>query len=68
MAARLRRGWLAVHRWLGLSLGLVLLLAGATGTLLVIAKPLDEALHPHLFRAAAGIARPLAQVVAGLRQ
>lgn len=54
------------HRWLGLSLGL-LLLAGATGTLLVIAKPLDEALHPELFRASSGPPTSLASVVGTLR-
>lgn len=67
MRPSLRRGWLVAHRWLGLSLGLLLLLAGATGTLLVVAKPLDEALHPQLFRASSGPPTSLASVVVTLR-
>lgn len=41
------------HRWLGLSFGLVLLVAAATGSALLIAAPLDEALNERLFLAPA---------------
>jgi uncharacterized iron-regulated membrane protein len=44
-----RRWWLRLHRWLGLTLGGVLLVCALTGTLLVAAAPLDRALHPELF-------------------
>lgn len=66
MKPRLRRLWLAAHRWLALSLGTVLLLAAALGVLLTFARPLDQALHPSLFRqpANAGAAPAL---LAGVR-
>ncbi len=38
-----------VHRWLGLSLGLVLLVAAVTGSAMLVADPLDEALNEQLF-------------------
>ncbi|MDQ8030620.1 MAG: PepSY-associated TM helix domain-containing protein [Bordetella sp.] len=44
-----RRVWLACHRWLALGLGGILILSGLTGALLVVARPLDRALHPALF-------------------
>jgi uncharacterized iron-regulated membrane protein len=47
-----RAALLFVHRWLGLTAGLVLLVSGLTGALLVLAKPLDRALNAHLFRVA----------------
>lgn len=46
---RTRRWWLKVHRWLGLSLGLVLLVAAATGSAMLIADPLDKTLNAQLF-------------------
>ncbi|MGH8444204.1 MAG: PepSY-associated TM helix domain-containing protein [Solimonas sp.] len=48
--------WLRVHRWLALSVGWVLLLLGASGAVLVVAQPLDRALHPEFFRAATPVA------------
>ncbi|WP_109482302.1 PepSY-associated TM helix domain-containing protein [Paraburkholderia sp. C35] len=47
---RLRHYWVVVHRWFALSVGWVLALMGITGALLLIAAPLDEQLHPELFR------------------
>ncbi|MBN3849665.1 PepSY domain-containing protein [Paraburkholderia sp. Ac-20342] len=47
---RLRNLWLSAHRWFALSLGWILGLIGLSGALLVIAPPLDEQLHPQLFR------------------
>lgn len=50
---RLRSLWLRLHRWLALTVGWVLVLAGLTGAVLVVAQPLDRWAHPELFRAAA---------------
>lgn len=66
--ARARRIWLLLHRWIGLTAGVLLLWAGLTGALLVGARPLDAALHPEMLRVAPGPAAPLAPVVARLRQ
>ena len=44
----LRKAWLAVHRWLGLTVGLLLVLIGLTGSLLVFDHAIDEWLHPQL--------------------
>lgn len=43
--------WLRVHRWLALSVGWVLILAGLTGAILVVAQPLDRWANPQFFRA-----------------
>jgi uncharacterized iron-regulated membrane protein len=53
-----RRWWLKVHRWTALSLGLPLALVALLGSLLVVARPLDRALHPELFAAGPGAASP----------
>lgn len=50
-AVRLRRLWLKLHRWVGLSLGMLLLISATTGTLLILGEPIDEALRPTLYRA-----------------
>lgn len=56
--AALRGAWLRLHRWFGLSAGLLLAMNGTLGALLVVARPLDERLHPELFRAQAAAAAP----------
>jgi uncharacterized iron-regulated membrane protein len=53
MMRRLRDLWLNAHRWFALSLGWVLGMMGLTGALLVIAPPIDEQLHPQLFKVVA---------------
>lgn len=64
---RLRRGWIVLHRWLGLTFGCLLVFVAITGSLLVIAKPLDATLHPELF-SSSGVARvPLQTVVSRMR-
>ncbi len=58
-----RRVWSACHRWIGLSAGVLLALTALLGALLVVARPLDEQLHPGLFAQpvdAQPIAAPLA--------
>ena len=47
--APLRRLWLKVHRWIGLSLGPVLALTALLGAVLVVALPIDRYAHPELF-------------------
>lgn len=64
---RLRRYWLVAHRWIGLGFGCVLLLAAITGSLLVLARPLDEAMHPRLFRAQGTAPAVLQPIVSRLR-
>lgn len=49
--APLRRLWLTLHRWIGLTLGPLLALTALLGALLVVALPLDRAAHPELFTA-----------------
>ncbi|WP_238527248.1 PepSY-associated TM helix domain-containing protein [Methylomonas methanica] len=44
----IRQQWLAVHLYLGLSLGLLLSVIGITGSLLVFYLELDEVLNPEL--------------------
>lgn len=44
----LRQWWLAVHLYLGLSLGLLVAMVGVTGSLLVFYVELDELLNPDL--------------------
>lgn len=56
---RARRAWLKVHRWTALSLGLPLALVALLGSMLVVARPLDRALHPELFVAGPGAASPV---------
>ena len=47
------RSWrallLTVHRWLGLSAGLLLILNALTGSMMLAARPLDRAINSHLF-------------------
>lgn len=45
---RVRALWGWLHRWLGLSVGLLFVLAGLTGSLLVFYPALDRGLHPAL--------------------
>lgn len=47
----LRRLWLTIHRWLALSLGVVLAFVALLGAALSVAKPLDRWSNPELFQA-----------------
>lgn len=48
MTPRLRKLWLVVHRWLGLTAGLLMVLLGLTGSLLVFDHAIDERINPSL--------------------
>lgn len=63
----MRRGWLLLHRWIGLTFGCILVFVAITGCLLVVVKPLDAALHPELFNSSGGVRAPLQAVVSRLR-
>jgi uncharacterized iron-regulated membrane protein len=43
-----RRIWFAIHKWLGLSAGLLFVLIGLTGSILVFDHAIDEWLNPDL--------------------
>ena len=51
LRAQLRRLWLTLHRWTGLTLGPLLALTALLGAVLVVALPLDRAGHPEFFTA-----------------
>ena len=67
-----RTAWLKLHLYLGLSLGLVVVIIGLTGSLLVVGQSLDHWLNPTLFatiRTAPGpaVARPLSEIIAAAK-
>ena len=65
---RWRPAVIRLHRWIALSAGLVLVLNACTGLLLLGGRPLDEAVHPHLFKVAPQPQRlPLEAIAAQLR-
>ncbi len=68
MSLKLRKVWLTVHRWLGLTAGLLFVLSGLTGSAIVFDHALDERLNASLMRSQqAGDLRPLADVVAAVQ-
>ena len=46
---RLRRAWVLVHLWLGLTLGVIGALVGVTGSVLVFDRAIDGALNPQRY-------------------
>ncbi|MBR0657278.1 PepSY-associated TM helix domain-containing protein [Plastoroseomonas arctica] len=64
--ASARASFLFLHRWIGLLLGLVLVLIGLTGSILSFQREIDAALNPALFRAS-GPADPAIGYAAALR-
>lgn len=65
MNGRWRKLWLKIHRWVGLTVGLLLVLLGLTGSLLVFDHAIDEWLHPEvLLTEGSGEPAPLTEVVA----
>lgn len=64
---RMRRGFLWLHRYLGLAIVLFLTFAGLTGSVLVFRIPLDAALNADLFCVpATGAVLPPARIADGL--
>lgn len=57
MKHRLRKLWLQLHRWIGLTVGLLFVLIGITGSLLVFEHPLDAWLNPEVLRVEEGTTR-----------
>jgi len=49
LRAPLRRLWLKIHRWIGLTLGPVLALTALLGAVLVVARPIDRQVHSDFF-------------------
>ena len=49
LRASLRRLWLKIHRWVGLTLGPILAVTALLGAVLVVGQPLDRQAHPELF-------------------
>lgn len=69
--SRQRQIWSVLHRWTALTLGTLLAFTALLGALLTVARPLDQHLHPELFRQPAGVqaaAAPLTLVAQRLRQ
>lgn len=65
MTKRLRKLWLIVHRWLGLTAGLLFVLIGVTGSLLVFHREIDEWLNPEMLHVAgSGAQRTIEEVIA----
>ncbi|HEX8834433.1 MAG TPA: PepSY-associated TM helix domain-containing protein [Abditibacteriaceae bacterium] len=65
----LRKAVFFTHLWLGLLLGLYLVMAGVTGSLLVFGKQIDAQLSPHLHRVVpAGQIAPLSQMVTAVQR
>lgn len=67
MRLRLRTAWQLAHRWLGLGLAAVLVVAGLSGSLLVLLEPVDEALNASLHTVADPAPARLAPALQALR-
>lgn len=48
---KLRPAFLGVHRWFGLTLGLIVKVSAFTGAGMAFRKQLDPLIYPHLFKA-----------------
>lgn len=46
---RLRRAFIRIHRWLGFSTGVIVVLVGLTGSFIVFYREIDAALNPALY-------------------
>jgi len=63
-----RKGWLDVHLWLGLALGLFLSIFGITGSILVFHAEINELLNPKLLTVAVPDANPVYKPLAEIFQ
>ena len=62
---KLRQTWVTLHRWIGLGAGLLMCVAGLSGSFLVYYPAIDRALNPDwVTPQAAGAALPMANVIA----
>lgn len=65
---KLRSVWLAIHRWLGLTLGLFIAVIGLSGSVLVFYQEIDEWLNPELLTvsppSAQAAYRPMDEILA----
>ena len=68
MKPALRRLWLRLHRWVGLSLGIVLAGVALTGATMIVWKPIDRWLNPELFVAQQPAPASLDKARASLRE
>jgi uncharacterized iron-regulated membrane protein len=64
----LRKLFHGMHKWLGLSIGLLFALLGMTGSLLTFYPELQLALHPEIAASSPGTALNLGSIVDALRQ
>ncbi|WP_166831216.1 PepSY-associated TM helix domain-containing protein [Thalassoroseus pseudoceratinae] len=61
---RFRKLWLVAHRWIGLTVGLLFVLIGLTGSILVFDHAIDEWLNPNLLLTAqTGDQAPIAEII-----
>ena len=66
---RLRKLWLSFHRWLGLTVGLLFVLLGLTGSALVFDHAIDEWLNPELLLSQTSApSRPLSELLAAAEE
>lgn len=63
----MRRAFVLVHRWVGLSAGVLLALMGLTGALMVWQAELDAALNPQWFRRPSACLPPAQPIAATLQ-
>lgn len=65
MTGTLRRYWVTLHRWLGLTVGVLFCIAGLSGSVLVYYPEIDRLVNPGLATpTSAAPARPMAEVLA----
>ena len=67
---KLRRAFLWLHRWVGVVAGLVILVAAATGALIILERPLNRWLSPALYpqKPAGGARASVEQALTALRE
>jgi uncharacterized iron-regulated membrane protein len=65
---RLRNAWLQVHKWIGLSLALLIIPLSLSGSALVWHEALDQALNPKRYAVTEGPALPVAAWEAAARK
>jgi uncharacterized iron-regulated membrane protein len=69
MKLKLRRVWLMVHRWLGLTVGLLFAFAGLTGSVIVFDHAIDEWLNSAMMVTRhEGSQRSVAEIIAAAEQ